>query len=157
MKKRARIYVGKNALNKIDEILVSTETTVGTIEALFDFLANYINDSPVPLGKFQFELTVYLSNHPEKSEKFKRSLTEQENGQYLTSTLFNEITKGGNKGEFQAVFPLEDIFTYIITTIDGAVHKAVLQKCYRATANSIDVIKIFKMISSSVLHMLGVK
>ncbi|MFD3449942.1 TetR family transcriptional regulator [Microbacteriaceae bacterium 4G12] len=143
--------------HKIDEILASTETTVGTIEALFDFLANYIHNSPATLGKFQFELTVYLANHPEKSEKFKSSLTEQENGQYLMKVLFNEITKGVNKGEFQTVFPLEDIFTYMITTIDGVVHKVVLQRCYRANANRIDVIQIFKMISNSVLHMLGVK
>ncbi|MDK8180037.1 TetR/AcrR family transcriptional regulator [Paenibacillus sp. UMB4589-SE434] len=146
-----------NYKHKIDEILASTETTVSIVEALFDFLANYIHNSPATLGKFQFELTVYFANHPNKSEKFKNSLTEQENGQYFISTLFNEITKGVNKGELQTIFPLNDIFTYIITTIDGVVHKVVLQKCYSVNANRIDVIQIFKMISNSVLHMLGVK
>lgn len=146
-----------NYKDKIDEILISTDTTEGIIEALFTFLGNYINDSQATLGKFQFELTVYLSNHPEKEEKFKSSLTEQENGQYLIGSLFNKITEGVNKGEFQASFPLNDIFSYIITTIDGVVYKVVLQKCYRANADSIDVINIFKIISNSVLHMLGVK
>ncbi|UHA73072.1 TetR/AcrR family transcriptional regulator [Paenibacillus sp. 481] len=146
-----------NYKHQIDELIASTNTTVRTIEALFDFLANYIHNSPATLGKFQFELTVYYANHPEKSEKFKSSLTEQENGQYFISTLFNEITKGVNKGELQTVFPLHDIFTFILTSIDGAVHKVVMQRCYNVNANPIDVRQMFKMISCSVVHMLGVK
>lgn len=146
-----------NYKHKIDEIVTSIDAAEGVIKELFNFLANYINVSPDTLGKFQFELTVYLSNHPDKSDKFKNSLTEQENGQYLMGTLFKVIMEGVNKGELKAIFPLEDIFSYIITTIDGVVNKAVLQKCYGNNANSIDVIKLFKLISNSVLHMLGVK
>ncbi|MCY6958388.1 TetR/AcrR family transcriptional regulator [Clostridium brassicae] len=146
-----------NYKHKIDQILTSKNTTEGIIEALFTFLGNYINESSSTLGKFQFELTVYLSNHPEKGEKFKSLLTEQENGQYLVGSLFNKIIEGVNKGEFEASFPLHDIFTYITTTIDGVVNKVVLQKCYGANEYSIDVIKIFKIISNSVLHMLAVK
>ncbi|KAJ50160.1 AcrR family transcriptional regulator [Clostridium tetanomorphum] len=146
-----------NYKHKIDEILASKDTTEGIIEALFTFLGNYINDSSTTLGKFQFELTVYLSNHPEKAEKFKSLLTEQENGQYLVDALFNKIMEGVNKGEFEVSFPLKDIFTYIIATIDGVVNKVVLQKCYGTNGDSIDVIKIFKIISNSVLHMLAMK
>lgn len=141
---------------KIDEILASKDTTVDIVNNLFVFLANYINDSSATLGKFQFELTVYLSNHPEKAERFKSNLTEQENGQYFIGALFNTITGGVNKGEFQTKFPLNDIFSYIIMTIDGVVNKAVLQKCYGANSLNIDVIKIFNIISKSVLNMLGV-
>jgi len=145
-----------NYIDKIDEILISTDTTEGKIEAIFTFLGNYINDSPMLLGKFQFELTVYLSNHPEKEEKFKSSLTEQENGQYLISSLFNLITEGVNRGEFNPAFPLNDLFDYISTTIDGVVNKVVLQNCYGSTAESINVINLFKILSNSVLHMLGI-
>lgn len=143
--------------HKIDEILACTDNTENIIEALFSFLGNYINDSPVTIGKFQFELTVYLSNHPEKAEKIKSSLTEQENGQYLIGAIFNKITEGVNKGEFQITFPLNDIFTYITAAIDGVVNKVVLQKCYGANAFNIDVINMFKIISNSVLHMLSAK
>lgn len=147
----------KNYKNEIDEILAKSESKKATIEALFDFLANYINDSPSSLGKFQFELTVYLSNHPEKADKFKKNLTEQENGQYLISSIFNAIKEGISNGEFKPIFLIKDIFTYIITSIDGVVNKVVLQKCYGTNGISIDVVKFFEMISTSVTYMLGVK
>lgn len=142
---------------EIDEILAKSDSKKATIEALFDFLANYINDSPPSLGKFQFELTVYLSNHPEKAEKFKKNLTEQENGQYLISSIFNVIKEGISSGEFKPGFSINDIFTYIITSIDGVVNKVVLQNCYGTSGINIDVLKLFDMISTSVIYMLGVK
>lgn len=145
-----------NYKNEIDEILAKSESKKATIEALFDFLANYINDSSPSLGKFQFELTVYLSNHPEKADKFKKNLTEQENGQYLISSIFNAIKEGISSGEFNPIFSIKDMFTYIITSIDGVVNKVVLQKCYGTNGISIDVVKLFEMISSSVIYMLGV-
>lgn len=146
-----------NYKHNVDEILQSTETAEDVIEALFSLLANYIDNSPVAIGKFQFELTVYFSNHPEKAEKFRSRLTEQENGQYLVSALFNKIVEGVNKGELKPAFQLNNIFTYITTSIDGVVNRVVMQKCYGAGSDSIHVIEIFKIISNSVLYMLGVK
>lgn len=147
-----------NYKHRIDEILRSSDTSKAVIEALFTFLGNYIEDSPVILGKIQFELTVYLTNHPEKADKIMNRLTEQENGQYLVSALFNKIMEGVNRGEFIPAFPIKDIFSYITTTIDGVVNKMVLQKCY-GDANyndihKIDVIKLFRILSYSVLNVL---
>jgi AcrR family transcriptional regulator len=146
-----------NYKHKIDEIIISTDTTAGKIEALFTFLGKYIKESPVILDKIQFELTVLISNHPEKAEKFISNLTEQENGQYLVNTLINKIMEGVNKGEFVPIYPLGEIFTYIMASIDGVVKNVVLQRCYGANAGNIDETKILKIISDSVLYLLGKK
>ncbi len=141
---------------KIDEILVNNVNKVDIIEAMFSILGNYIDNGPVTLGKFQFELIVYLSNHPEKAEKFMNNLTEQENGQYFISTLNKTITEGVDNKEFQPILPLTDIFTYITVAIDGVVNKVVLKKCYGADELDFDVNKLVKIISKSVLHLLNV-
>jgi AcrR family transcriptional regulator len=146
-----------NYKHKIDEIITSTDATAGKIEALFTFLGNYIKESPVTIGKIQFELTVLISNHPEKAERFMSNLTEQENGQYLVNALLNKILEGVSRGEFEPIYPLNDIFTYIMTSIDGVVKNVVLERCYGANAGNIDETKIFEIISKSVLYLLGKK
>jgi AcrR family transcriptional regulator len=146
-----------NNKHKIDEIIINTDTTADKIEALFTFLGNYVKESPVTLGKIQFELTVLVTNHPEKAEKYISNLTEQENGQYLVNTLLNKIMEGVSKGEFEPIHPLSDIFTYIMTSIDGVVKDVVMQKCYGAKVGNIDETKVFKIISDSVLYLLGKK
>lgn len=146
-----------NNKNKIDEIITSPDTTAGKIEALFAFLGNYINESPTTLGKIQFELTVLISNHPEKAEKFMSNLTEQENGQYLINAIINKITEGITNGELEPNYPLNDIFTYIMTSIEGVIKSIVLQKCYGAYPGNIDVINVLKIISDSVLFLLSKK
>ncbi len=138
---------------KIDEILARTGTSA--IESLFTFLGEYINSNSMTIGKIQFELTVLIANHPEKAEKFMNSLTEQENGQYLIKTIFNKIIEGTNNGKFKPIFPLNDIFTYITTSIDGLVRDVVLEKCYGANIGNIDEIKIMRMLAHTVLCMLG--
>lgn len=150
-----RETVSNSYKHKIDEIITSTDTTAAKIESLFAFLANYIKESPVTLGKIQFELTVLISNHPEKADKYVSNLTEQENGQYLISALLNQIFEGVSKGEFMPIYPVNDIFTYIMTSIDGVVKNVVLEKCYGANTGNFDEIKILKIISSSVLYLLG--
>lgn len=140
---------------KIDEILTRAATSTMAIEALFTFLGEYINNNAQTIGKIQFELTALIANHPEKAEMFMNSLTEQENGQYLIKVICNKIIEGTNNGEFKPVFPLDDIFTYITTSIDGLVRNVVLEKCYEANVGKIDEIKIIKMLAHSVLNMLG--
>jgi AcrR family transcriptional regulator len=54
-----RETVKNKYIHKIDEILVNNSNKADIIEALFSFLGSYIDNSPVTLGKFQFELTVY--------------------------------------------------------------------------------------------------
>lgn len=152
-----RETAANNYMHKIDEITTSTDTTAGKIEALFAFLANYMKESPVTLGKIQFELTVLISNHPEKAHKYVSKLTEQENAQYLIKALLNQIMEGVSKGEFIPIYPINDIFIYIMTSIDGVAKNVVLEKCYGANAGNIDEIKILQIISSSVLYLLGKK
>lgn len=140
---------------RIDEILKKSENSKSTIESLFAFLGEYIKNNSTSIGKIQFELTVLIANHPEKEEKIIGSLTEQENGQFLIKAIFNKIIEGINNGEFKPIFPCNDIFAYITTSIDGLIRDVVLGKCYGANVGIIDEIKIMRMLAHSVLYMLG--
>ncbi|OPJ64361.1 TetR/AcrR family transcriptional regulator [Clostridium oryzae] len=146
-----------NYKHKIDEIITNTDTTAGKVENLFIFLGDYLKNSPATLGKIQFELTVLITNHPEKADKYLSNLTEQENGQYLVNVLLNKIREGVNNGEFKPIYPLSDIISYIMSSIDGVVKQAVMKKCYGSNLGNIDETKIFRIISDSVLYLLGKK
>jgi hypothetical protein len=61
------------------------------------------------------------------------------------------------KGEFVPIHPLSEIFTYIMTSIDGVVKNVVLQRYYGVNAGNIDETKILKIIADSVLYLLGKK
>lgn len=140
---------------KIDMIIEREETLISTIESLFIFLGKYINKNSMVIGKIQFELTVLIANHPEKAEKYINNLTEQENGQYLMMSIFNKMNEAATNGEVEPIYPLEDIFTYITTSIDGLVRDVVLGKCYGADVGYIDEVKLMRMLAHTVLNMLG--
>lgn len=146
-----------NNRNEIDEILKREETSANTIESLFIFLGQYINSNYMTIGKIQFELTVLIANQAEKSEKYMNNLTVCENGQYLIKAIFNKINEGTNIGEFIPIYPLNDIFSYITTSIDGLTRDVVLEKCYKVNIGNIDEIKIMRMLADSILYMLGKK
>lgn len=80
--------------NEIDNILNCNGSYETIIEELFKCLGKHINESADTIGKIQFEMTVLLANHPEKSEKIISKLTEHENGQYLINSLLGKMIEG---------------------------------------------------------------
>ena len=142
----------------IDEIIENSTTPKDVIESLFAFLGRNIKENLTTIGKFQFELTVLLSNHPDRKEKIMSQITEVENSQYLMNQLFDNINNGIASGDFIPIVHIKDIFYFIITSIDGIIRDAVLFKCYGPNKNTqleIEEISLMHTLSKSVLLMLS--
>ncbi len=144
-------------VQKIDQILAKTRCSKNAIEELLVFLGKYIQAHVNTVGKIQFELTVMVANHPEKSASIVENLTEQVAGQYLLQCLFQQILQGIETGEFEPIVPLEEIVAYVGTYIDGLLHKVVLIRCYQAGTGEVDEEKSMKLLGRTVLYMLGVE
>jgi len=139
----------------IEKIVKSNDKNEIIIESLLRFLGRHINESSDTIGKFQFELTVLVANHPEKADKISSKLMEQEQGQYLIESLYEKIVGGVTKGEFNPELSVDDIFTYIRVYIEGVVKVVVLERCYGDNEKSIDPEKMMIMLSHTILSMLN--
>lgn len=131
-----------------------------TIENLFTFLGEYIKENLSTVGKIQFELTILFANNPKRQEKILSNITEQESGQYLVERLFNAVNEGISLGCFQPKVSPEDLFTFMMTSIDGIVRDVVLQKCYGMFQDEqalFDEITLMDTLCKSVLLLLGSK
>ncbi|KRG17039.1 hypothetical protein ACA29_00990 [Lederbergia galactosidilytica] len=146
----------------VDTIIENSDTPKKTIEKLFTFLGENIKENVSTVGKIQFELTILFANNPERQTKILPHITENESGQYLVAQIFNSIHEGISLGSFQPEVPLDDLFTFIMTSIDGIVSDVVLQKCYGMFQNKqalFDEIRFdsWRLYASSVQSLLGCK
>lgn len=142
---------------KIDQILETAKNSKEAIKEMLLFLGRYIQEHVATVGKIQFELTVMVANHPEKSVSIVEKLTEQEAGQYIIQSLFLQMKEGIEAGELSPILPFEDIVDYVGTYIDGLLHKVVLIRCYQAGTIAIDEEKSMKLLVRTVFFMLGVE
>ncbi|RDW15116.1 TetR/AcrR family transcriptional regulator [Oceanobacillus chungangensis] len=144
----------------VDTIIENSAAPKKTIEKLFIFLGEYIKENLSTVGKIQFELTILFANNPERQTKILPNITENESGQYLVEQIFNTIHEGISLGSFQPEVPLDDLFTFIMTSIDGIVSDVVLQKCYGMFQNEqalFDEIRLMETLCKSVQSLLGCK
>ena len=144
----------------VDAIIENSDAPKKTIEKLFTFLGEYIKENLSTVGKIQFELTILFANNPERQMKILPNITENESGQYLVERIFNTIHEGISIGNFQPEVSQDDLFTFIMTSIDGIVRDVVLQKCYGMFQNGqaiFDEIRLMDTLCKSVQSLLGCK
>lgn len=144
----------------VDAIIESSKAPKEKLGKLFTFLGEYIKENLSTVGKIHFELTILFANNPERQMKILPNITENESGQYLVERILNTIHEGISLGSFQPEVALEDLFTFIMTSIDGIVRDVVLQKCYGMFQNEqvhFEEIRLMNTLCKSVQALLGCK
>jgi len=154
--------VNENADYKhiIDEITDTSNSPTKTIIKLFNFLGEYMKENVSTVGKIQFELTILFANNPDRQKKILSNIVENESGQYLMQQIFRSIHEGISSGCFEPEISIEDLSTFMMTSIDGIVRDVVLQKCYGMFSNKqlqFDEIRLMNTLCKSVLLLLGTK
>ncbi|MFJ7731084.1 TetR/AcrR family transcriptional regulator [Lysinibacillus sp. NPDC097231] len=142
----------------IDEIISTSNSPTKTIIKLFTFLGEYIKENVSTVGKIQFELTILCANNPDRQKKILSNIVENESGQYLMQQIFHSIHEGITSGYFQLEISIEELSTFMMTSIDGIVRDVVLQKCYGMFLNKhvqLDEIRLMNTFCKSVLLLLG--
>lgn len=144
---------------RINSIVETGKTPAETAKNLFAFLANYMNDNAAALGKFQFELTELVAYEPHRLNSISAQNRHADCVQYLINQLFTVIRNGVSSGAFSPVLPLDDIFGFISTSIDGIVLDGVLHKCYGLPEKEwgFDIIRLMNAAAQSVMMLLSSK
>ncbi|MFW6288115.1 MAG: hypothetical protein ACOC2J_05120 [bacterium] len=84
-------------------------------------------------------------------------LKEEEKSQYLIDKIFQTIQEGIDTGEFAPGLPVQDIYSFIISSIDGIVRDTVLHNCYNLNGNDnfkVDEVAFMKTLSKSMILIL---
>lgn len=146
-----------NYKDDIDEILAKRDSAAEKINDMLIFLGKYIKENVKTMGKFQFELTVLLANHPDRYNKFMSQVNEEEKSQYLIDKINQTINEGIDTGEFAPGLSVQDIYSFIISSIDGIVRDTVLHNCYNLNGNDnfkVDEVVFMKTLSKSIILIL---
>lgn len=155
-----QVNVNADYKHIIDEITETSSSPTKIIIKLFNFLGEYMKENVSTVGKIQFELSILFANNPDREKKILSGIYEHESGQYFTQQIFHSIHKGISSGCFQLKISIEDLTTFIMTSIDGIVRDVVLQKCYGVFSNDqvqFDEIRLMNTLCKSVLLLLDVK
>ena len=142
----------------IDDVIENSQTPTEAVENLFSFIGYYIQENIAIIGKFLFELTVLMANHPERGRKIQSKIKDGQSSQYFVQRFNQVIRSGVSSGHFHPVLPEENILSFFSIAIDGVAVDGALFTCYGVPQrgeipfNVIDLMETFK---TSVMLMLN--
>lgn len=135
----------------IDELLVETINRIGKEEnaiefspvledtdienelnLIFEALGNYIDSCPAIISKIRFELMIYISNNPEKSETIMSKLELKNIGTQFMEKVAVLIDEGMKQDIFHKEIPFEIIISNFSAYIDGITDRIAGSQIYGA-------------------------
>lgn len=142
----------------IDSIIQTSKSAKQTVENLFEFLGNYMQESSGIMGKILFELTVIMSIEPERGRKIQSKIKDGQSGQYFIAQINKTIRNGISSGDFKPVIQADHILSFISIAIDGIVMDGCLLNCYEVPQVGeipFNIIQSINTLKSSILLMLS--
>lgn len=153
----AHLYVKE----EVDAILSLPESPESIIAKILDLVNRTSLMNIKEFGKMYFEYTALIVNQPEYLEPFTQKVKIEGDLQYLQKRTLEYIVSQIESGYFKPLIPIEDVFAFIETSIDGIQRDIILHQCYQLEVYStfvtkkLDSQKLMNALSQSVLYLLG--
>lgn len=153
----AHLYVKE----EVDTILSLPEPAECIVSKILDLVTQTSMMNIKEFGKMYFEYSALIANQPEYLEPFSRKVKIAADLQYLQKRTLEYIAARVESGDFKPVMPVEDIFLFIGTSIDGIQRDLILVQCckvglYTTTMpKELDPQKLMKVLCKSVIFLLG--
>ncbi|MDP4268047.1 MAG: TetR/AcrR family transcriptional regulator [Bacteroidota bacterium] len=140
----------------INDLVINGKTATDSVKSLFGFLAEYINNSTTTLGKFHFEIIELIAYEPDRIKSISAQNMHVNNTQHFIKCLFEVIKRGIAAEEFKPSLPLNDILSFISTSISGIVLDSIFHKCYGLPEYEygFDVHRLMNTLEMSVIRLL---
>lgn len=126
----------------------------------FSFIALYIQFTVKGNEKMFLELPILYANEPERFLRIKEQIIQIPALEYIQNRLVEFIKTHVELGDFKPIVPLEDIFTLIMSTINGIANEALMAHNFRSDLNNMpkkDFDKIKNTLMLAVSYLLGVE
>lgn len=153
----AHLYVKE----EVDAILSLPKSPESIIGEILDLVTRTSMMNIKEFGKMYFEYTALIANQPEYLEPFTQHVKIAIDMQYLQKRTLEYIVSQIESGYFKPLVPVQDIFTFIGTSIDGIQRDLILVQCCHVGAytttmpKELDSQKLMDVLCKSVVHMLG--
>lgn len=142
---------------EIDSIIDECKEPMEILRDFMSYIGSYIQRAVEGSDKIYFELMTLYANEPERFMKIKDQLIEVSVLEYLYKKMVTFILLNIETQHFQPNVPVEDIFAFMMTTINGIAHEATLAfnlpKAQRLMPEP-NINKLIKTLSFAVCEML---
>ncbi|KWX77551.1 hypothetical protein AMQ84_12450 [Paenibacillus riograndensis] len=129
------------------------------ILGIFHYLGEYLAESIPAEGKFAFEMNIKFLSDPELYEKKKNGITEVTDFEKLMHHAMRYLAGKVEAGLLKPIMPLEHIFAFAVTSLDGMVRDLTLARCYSLPGDdagvTLDELSLTGALARSLLYLLG--
>lgn len=145
----------------VDTILSLSESPEQIIVKILDLVTRTTLMNTKEFGKMIFEYTALIGNQPEYFEPFTENVKIAVDMQYLQKRMLGYIASQVESSYFKPLMPVEDIFAFIGTSIDGIERDLILAQSCQVEAHPISMIKdidpqrLMNVLCRSVIYLLG--
>lgn len=153
----AHLYVEE----EVDKILLLPQSPESIVAKILDLVTQTTMVNTKEFGKLLFEYTALIANQPEYLEPFAQNVKIASDIRYLQKRALEYIVTQIESGYFKPLMPIEDIFTFIGTSIDGIERDLILVQCYQvgtyttSMPKDLDPQKLMNVLCKSVIYLLG--
>ena len=155
----AHLYVKE----EVDAILALPELPERIVAKILDLIVRTSLKNIKDFGKMYFEYSALIANQPEYLKPFTENVKIATDLQYLQKRTIEYLVAQVEKGYFKPLLPIQDIFAFIGTSIDGIQRDLVLVQCYKvgtyttSMPKDIDPQKLMNVLCKSLIYLLGGK
>lgn len=148
---------------EVDAILSLPKSPESIVAAILDLVTRTTMINTKEFGKMLFEYTALIASQPEYMEPFTQKVKIAAELRYLQKRALEYVVSQIESGYFKPLVPIEDIFAFIGTSIDGIERDLTLvQYCQVKTytvsiPNELDPQKMMNVLCRSVIYLLGGK
>lgn len=146
---------------EVDTILALPEVPERIIAKIMDLITRTSMMNINEYGKMILEYSSLIATQPEYLEPFYQNVRIPAELYYLQKRTFEYVVSQVETGYFHPLMPVEDIFAFIETSIDGIERDLVLVQCCKGTTDNysmlkeLDPQKLMSALCKSVICLLG--
>ena len=153
----AHLYVKE----EVDAILALPEFPERILAKILDLIVRTSLRNMKDFGKMYFEYFALIANQPEYLKLFTEHVKIAADLQYLQKRTIEYVVTQVERGYFKPLLPVQDIFAFIGTSIDGIQRDLILVQCYRVGSyttsmpKDMDPQKLINVLCKSLVYLLG--
>ena len=146
---------------EVDAILALPESPECIIAKILDLVTRTSMMNVKEFGKMFFEYSALIANQPEYLEPFYQNVKIAAELHYLQKRTFEYVVSQVESNYFHPLMPVQDIFAFIETSIDGIERDLVLVQCCHVATDTYSMLKEFdpqklmNALSISVIYLIG--
>ena len=146
---------------EVDTILALPEAPERIIAKILDLVTRTSMMNMKEFGKMIFEYSALIASQPEYLEPFYQNVKISAELYYLQKRTFEYVVSQVEGNYFHPLMPVQDIFTFIETSIDGIERDLVMVQCCHVVTDTysmtkeLDPQKLMNALCRSVIYLIG--